>query len=369
MAQDRARKVSELAALAANGVANGDLFMLVDVSASETKKITANNMATYFVGLVNKGEKGDSGATGSTGDKGQKGEVGEKGATGSTGTTGSTGAKGQKGEVFSGVVYTDANNTLTFTSSDATSNVDVTGVKGEKGQKGELGSTGSTGSKGDKGDLGSQGSKGDTGTSATGNVAFSGSNIYETSNNTIQIGPQIMGVNFIQLTGQSEADPALRIAGSAKNGSNGGVQIETGNNGADFLWRFGANGQMSFPDSSLQGSSFRGSVFVPIRVTTNTYTANANAYAENLILVELTTVGSNCNLTLPISNTVSDGRTYTIKIVNNSGHILNVTTTGGGSTIEDTSTGSLTTNYSMNNLGQSHTWVYDSVSGVYRHVL
>lgn len=166
MAQDRARKVSELAALGANSVANGDLFIVVDVSASETKKITANNMATYFVGLVNKGEKGEAGAAGSKGDKGDKGEVGEKGAAGAQGATGSAGAKGQKGEVFSGVVYTDANNTLTFTSSDATSNVSVTGVKGDKGATGASGTngakgdTGSTGAKGDKGDTGSKGDQG-----------------------------------------------------------------------------------------------------------------------------------------------------------------------------------------------------------------
>jgi hypothetical protein len=160
MAQDRARKVTELAALASNSVANGDLFIIVDVSASETKKITANNMATYFVGLVNKGEKGEAGAAGSKGDTGSKGEVGDKGAAGAQGSAGSAGTKGQKGEVFSGIIYTDANNTLTFTSSDATSNAYVSGVKGAKG---EIGTTGSTGAKGDKGSLGDTGAKGDTG--------------------------------------------------------------------------------------------------------------------------------------------------------------------------------------------------------------
>jgi hypothetical protein len=63
------------------------------------------------------------------GQKGDKGEIGNKG------DKGETGQKGDKGEEVSSAAFTDANNTLTFTNSDATT-FDVTGVKGQKGETG-----------------------------------------------------------------------------------------------------------------------------------------------------------------------------------------------------------------------------------------
>lgn len=45
---DRAKKISELNAITANTVATDDVFVVVDTSATETKKITANNMAVYL---------------------------------------------------------------------------------------------------------------------------------------------------------------------------------------------------------------------------------------------------------------------------------------------------------------------------------
>ncbi len=41
------KKISELTALTAAGVAGGDLLAVVDVSASETKKISTNDVAEY----------------------------------------------------------------------------------------------------------------------------------------------------------------------------------------------------------------------------------------------------------------------------------------------------------------------------------
>jgi uncharacterized phosphosugar-binding protein len=46
---DRAKKISELNAITANTVANNDLFVVVDTSGTETKSITANNLA-HFIG-------------------------------------------------------------------------------------------------------------------------------------------------------------------------------------------------------------------------------------------------------------------------------------------------------------------------------
>ena len=44
---DKAKKISELTALASGGLANTDVFVVVDTSASETKKITANSLYNY----------------------------------------------------------------------------------------------------------------------------------------------------------------------------------------------------------------------------------------------------------------------------------------------------------------------------------
>jgi len=51
---DRAKKISELNAITANTVANNDLFVVVDTSATETKSITANNLA-HFTSIVLRG--------------------------------------------------------------------------------------------------------------------------------------------------------------------------------------------------------------------------------------------------------------------------------------------------------------------------
>jgi len=45
---DRAKKISELNAITANTVANNDLFVVVDTSATETKNITANNLSVFL---------------------------------------------------------------------------------------------------------------------------------------------------------------------------------------------------------------------------------------------------------------------------------------------------------------------------------
>lgn len=45
---DRAKKISELGAITANSVANTDLFVVVDTSASETKKMAASEVASYI---------------------------------------------------------------------------------------------------------------------------------------------------------------------------------------------------------------------------------------------------------------------------------------------------------------------------------
>jgi hypothetical protein len=68
------------------------------------------------------------------------------------GDKGDVGSKGDKGVYIASATYTLANDTVTFTNSDA-STIDFQGVKGAKGNTGDTGSTGDKGIKGEVGDL------------------------------------------------------------------------------------------------------------------------------------------------------------------------------------------------------------------------
>ena len=46
------KKISALTALVGANVASGDVLAVVDVSATETKKITATELATYINGVA-----------------------------------------------------------------------------------------------------------------------------------------------------------------------------------------------------------------------------------------------------------------------------------------------------------------------------
>ncbi len=96
---ERSKKVSELTALTANTIANNDLFIIVDVSASETKKATANSVANFFATLAigPQGPTGTQGASGAQGPAGAQGVTGPQGATGVIGPTGPQGAQGVTG--------------------------------------------------------------------------------------------------------------------------------------------------------------------------------------------------------------------------------------------------------------------------------
>lgn len=50
---DRSKKISELNALTANTVANNDLFVVVDTSATETKSISAGNLGQFVYRTAN----------------------------------------------------------------------------------------------------------------------------------------------------------------------------------------------------------------------------------------------------------------------------------------------------------------------------
>lgn len=96
---ERSKKISELDALTANTLANNDLFVVVDVSASETKRVTANNISNYFTSRAvgPQGANGAQGSTGPQGPQGNNGETGPQGAQGSQGSQGNTGATGASG--------------------------------------------------------------------------------------------------------------------------------------------------------------------------------------------------------------------------------------------------------------------------------
>jgi hypothetical protein len=94
---DKAKKVSELNALTSGTLADEDLFIVVDVTASETKKITANNMGVYFTSFVEVGAQGRQGAQGVQGSQGVQGFQGIQGSQGIQGATGSQGTQGAQG--------------------------------------------------------------------------------------------------------------------------------------------------------------------------------------------------------------------------------------------------------------------------------
>jgi hypothetical protein len=119
-------------------------------SSNDTVVFTNSDTTSFYTS----GLKGDKGTAGAKGDTGSKGEVGDKGTTGDVGAKGvkgDTGSKGDKGEVGDKgskgeqvytVTYTDANNTLAFSSSDG-SFFYANGVKGQKGDQGPKGDLGS----------------------------------------------------------------------------------------------------------------------------------------------------------------------------------------------------------------------------------
>ena len=93
---ERSKKISELDALTANTIANNDLFVIVDVSASATKKATANVVASYFA-VTSPGPQGPTGSQGPTGTQGAQGTNGAQGPTGAQGNAGAQGPNGTTG--------------------------------------------------------------------------------------------------------------------------------------------------------------------------------------------------------------------------------------------------------------------------------
>ena len=91
---ERSKKVSELNALTADSIANNDLFVVVDVSASETKKATASSIARYFADLNATGPQGPTGAQGAQGATGAQGTGGLQGVAGAQGPQGFQGITG-----------------------------------------------------------------------------------------------------------------------------------------------------------------------------------------------------------------------------------------------------------------------------------
>lgn len=149
---DRAKKITELNSLTANTLAANDLFVVVDTSSSETKKVTADGILGYFLDGATIGSQGPQGVTGTTGPAGPQGAQGFQGTTGATGSTGSTGAQGFQG--FDGAQGNQ-------------------GYQGAQGFQGSIGAQGTIGATGASGSLGAQGFQGTAGLSAVDYIATS----------------------------------------------------------------------------------------------------------------------------------------------------------------------------------------------------
>lgn len=97
------------------------------------------------------------------------------------GDKGEGGSKGEKGVYITAAQYTLANDTVTFTNSDA-STFDFQGVKGAKGN---IGDTGTAGDKGDKGSIGDLTSISNVSETFTGLTGATGTVVHDASTSSI----------------------------------------------------------------------------------------------------------------------------------------------------------------------------------------
>jgi len=248
--------------------------------------------ATGYTGAT--GVQGNNGATGVQGNNGDIGATGVQGATGAIGQSGATGPQGVDGDVGAtgpqgvsvtllGTVATSSDLPSTGNSLDDGYLTDDTGnlwfwgadnawhnvghIVGPPGGPGPLGATGSpgatgltgatgigyTGATGAYGATGSQGATGLTGATgaigSTGLTGATGHTLYETTNTLVNGSYTVsLGVDgYLNL-------PNGLDAGGALIQSPNPIRINSNNH----FWNFGADGSLTFPDSTVQSTAFTG---------------------------------------------------------------------------------------------------------------
>lgn len=138
-----------------------------------------------------------------------------------------------------------------------------------------------------------------------------------------------------------------------------GVDIGANNRygGSQQIWNFGTDGALTFPDSTVQTTAATPGFKNTILIDTVSHVA---ANTEEVILCDPNAAGG--NIAVSLSDSVNDGKIFTIKNINPGGYSVNV----GATTIEDPTTKSFVSEVIMANTGEVYTWV--SHSGVYRHI-
>ncbi|OIP01741.1 MAG: hypothetical protein AUJ98_03290, partial [Bacteroidetes bacterium CG2_30_33_31] len=327
--------------------------------------------ATGATGIT--GATGPTGVTGATGAS-ITGATGLKGATGATGPTGITGVTGATGQSITGPTgsgstgatgITGPTGVTGATGLSVTGATGATGPAGGKGPSGATGATGltgatgpsitgatgATGPAGGKGPSGATGATGATGagvTGATGATGPSGSPI-NTSDSIISIDYDTHG--NLELTFNS--DPTLSSSKSAflDGGNITSSDLKLGTNTAKDLY-FKSGGITPAYDRMVIKSS--GEIGVKTTTPTSGFVVNtsvAMAYATksanytltaNDVVIGVNASSSPVNISLP-SATLSQGRIYTIKVINISNPIQ--VTASGAETIDGSNTYNFSTIY------------------------
>lgn len=261
-----------------------------------------------------KGDKGDTGDTGATGDTGPKGDKGDTGDTGPQGDQGLQGDKGDKGDTGDQGLTGD------------------TGPKGDTGDKGDKGDTGDTGPQGDKGDKGDtgdtgpqgdQGLKGDTGDQGIpGNQGDPG-----TFSGTLD---QDINLNGYVLKGGSYTGNTISLPTGfgpiITNGYEDAITLQSSSDNTTFQqWKFRNNGELIFPDTSVQTTAYTG--------TFNIFNQSLNS-TDNVVFSQVSFYGDETSQTTAWLGTAS----YNVSDFNNDAGYLT------SATVNDYISGSRSTN-------------------------
>ena len=214
-----------------------------NVSAANAAIITANLSLKNYVDnqistiSLTPGPTGPQGNTGPQGERGLQGNVGPQGIQGNVGPQGDQGPTGETG---------------------ATGETGPQGDQGPMGPQGEQGDVGPQGIQGNVGPQGDQGPQGEPGSSAnTGDLAFVSDAMYNLAG---------VIVENADLTTPATASLILPANGATGTGSDvqlnnsySNVVIGTGTSSTlTNFWTFGADGKLTFPDSTQQTTAWAG---------------------------------------------------------------------------------------------------------------
>lgn len=190
-------------------------------------------------------------------------------------------------------------------------------------------------------------------------------NFYQ--NETIPLGPPVInGTNDrVRLWDFNGAGTGFNYAiGAEGNHIWFSMDVNNGTGGFKFysqdnqIFKIRDDGALLFADSTIQTTA--GAVpGIKNTIIINTTTHNA-ANSEEILLCDPNAAGA--NIVVSLSDSVENGKVFTIKNINPGGYSVNV----GATSIEDPVSKSIVSEVIMANTGEVYTWV--AYSGTYRHI-